>query len=591
MAKENEEIFQSPSVNEKSNCDYFYSVNVFDIHQHYFEISLVLQSNKPELILCLPAWTPGSYMIRDYSTHLHQFSARDKESGQELLWEQIGLHRWKIKTNGNSVQIRYIIYAFEDFTVRTNYLVKEFGFINPPAMFLYEEDCLIKPVTLHMNVSIQFSNVYTSLPRINDQYSFYAKDFDELYDSPFHLSNSNSIFFDSESCKHELIVEGNVPYSFKERLSEDLQKITSKQIQMMDGSPNKYYLFVLNLTQSAYGGLEHRASSVNFFSPELIFEEDEYKKLLELLSHEYFHLWNIKRIRPLALGPFDYQNPNLTRELWIAEGITSFYDVYFLYLTGFLTKDEFLNRLQNDIFSLEETDSETWMSLEDSSFTAWNKFYKRNANSHNTSVSYYTKGAVLVLCMVLYLLKMTNGEKSFLDIMKALLRKFHMEKDRGFTKQEFFETAKETTGVDLKIEFDHLLTKPVALPVDDYLKIIGVYRFESDLSADIKFKVREKNGNLFINRIFLNRALPSVDIQLDDEIIALNGKRMNKTGFERFEKQIKPKEHVHILLARFGQIKEVMLEAGSAFKTKKMIFIADIGEGEKRLQDLFFSRT
>ncbi|TGL61895.1 M61 family peptidase [Leptospira ognonensis] len=570
------------------SANYTYLVKIFDAYQHYFEVQLEIQSNKQEVILNLPAWTPGSYMIRDYSTHLHQFSAIDKMTGRSLIYEQTGLHTWKVTTESNLTVIRYLIYAFEDYTVRTNYLVSDFGFINSAGLFLYEEGNINEPVIIKMDTSNYFSNIFTPLKRLEEENQYFANDFDELYDSPIHLSNQNSIFFEAEGCEHELFIEGNISFPFKEKLAADLKIITEKQIQLMGGSPNKYYLFILNLSQPAYGGLEHKACSVNYFSPEQVTDEDEYKKLLELLSHEYFHLWNVKRIRPIALGPFDYQVPNLTRELWIAEGATSFYDIYFLYTTNFLTKEEFISRLQSDIFSMEETDSETWMSLEDSSFTAWNKYYKRNGNSHNTSVSYYTKGGVLVLAMILFLLRETENRVTFLDILKSLYQKFHVEKQRGFTKLEFFDTAKQISGIDLKLEFERYLVSPIKFPIDHYLSFIGLTRIETDLIADIGFRVKEKNGNLFVGKLIGQIHSPSVDIQLEDEILAINGKRMSKLNFDRTEKQLRPKERVHILLSRFGQTKEVMLETGTTYKTKKFVLSTDIAPEIKRVQENFF---
>ncbi len=573
-----------------TKISYSYLIQIKDIHRHYFDVTLHLTSDKDNVNLCLPAWTPGSYMIRDYSTHLYQFTALDGKTNAELQWEQIGLHEWNVVLHGNSAVIKYVIYAFEDYTVRTNYLTTEFGFINPPAMFLYPKGSLNQSIQIQFDTSNFFSNIYTSLQKGSEDI-FYANSFDDLYDSPFHLSNQNSIFFDTENCKHELIVEGSLAYSFKEKLAEDLKKICSAQIKAMGHSPNSYYLFILNLTQQAYGGLEHKASSVNYFSPDNLADEEEYKKLLELLSHEYFHLWNVKRIRPIALGPFDYQNPNLTKELWIAEGATSFYDIYFLYLSGLFTKDEFFSRLQSDVISLEDTDAQLWMSLEESSFTAWNKYYKRNGNSHNVSVSYYTKGAVLILCMVIYILKETSGKYSFLDILRSLYNLYYLEKDRGFTKQEFFDIAKKTTGVDLKIEFDQYLTKPNKIPTEKYLFWIGANRIDADEVSDLGFKVKERNGNLFINKLLhKGETSPIPELQLDDEILAINGIRMNKASFDRLEKQLKPKERIHILLARFGKTKEVMVEVGSDFKTKKFIFSPEIPSEIKLLQDVFFYR-
>ncbi|BDA80920.1 peptidase [Leptospira kobayashii] len=588
MAKEKKANPVPVKKEKESKEEFSFLVKIRDLHKHYYEVNLMIESDKEEIDLVLPAWTPGSYMIRDYSTHLHKFGAIHSKTKEPVRLEQTDLNHWKIFSEGKSVTVSYIIYAFEDYTVRTNYLDTEFGFINPAGFFLYPENGLSQPVEIQFQVSDIFSNVYTSLSKNNSLHSFHANDFDELFDSPFHLTNKNSVFFEAGSCQHELLIEGDVPYSFKEKLANDLKRITSTEIAWMGDNPNPYYLFVLNLSQNAYGGLEHRASSINFFSPDQIHDEEEYKRLLELLAHEYFHLWNIKRIRPIALGPFDYQKPNLTKELWIAEGITSFYDIYFLYLSGFITKEDYLTKIQADIFALDETNAEEWMSLEESSFTAWNKFYKRNANSHNLNISYYTKGGILVLCMELFIRKETAGLNSFQNIMQALYKKFYIEKKRGFTKQEFFDTALETTGVDLKTEFDTYLTKPVRIPVEEYLKWIGVFRTDSDFSSDLGFRVKEKNGNVFVQKILHGKDTATPDIQLEDEIIAINGKRVNFSGFQKLEKQFQPKEKIVILLSRYGKTKEILIEVGGSYKNKKLSFSSIIPTEIKQIQNSFF---
>ncbi|TGL20872.1 M61 family peptidase [Leptospira yanagawae] len=572
----------------KETLQLHYEVTVFDLYKHYFQVRLVIETNRNEISFCLPSWTPGSYMIRDYVTHLHKFNACNANTKEPIAWEMEDLHRWKITNPPPKFEITYIIYAFEDFTVRTNYLETEFGFINPPALFLYPEGNLNLPHTIQFQVSDYFPNVYTSLPRDESiPHLFYAKNFDELYDSPFHLSKKNSVFFTSGNTKHELLVEGDISFDFISKIANDLQKITDTQIQWMMESPNLYYLFVLNLSLPAYGGLEHKASSINYFNPELIHDEEEYKRLLELLSHEYFHLWNIKRIRPIALGPFDYQKPNLTKELWIAEGFTSFYDAYFLYHSGFLSWDEYLNKLQSDIFSLEENEADFWMSLEESSFTAWTKYYKRNANSHNITVSYYTKGGVLAFCMNLFLLKESQEKKTIRHVFHKLNEVFVKEKKRGFTKQEFFDIVRQVTGVDLKIEFNTYLVNPKPIPVDEYLDIIGIQRIQTDLVGETGFKTKEKNGNLWVQKIQHKSNENSLDLMLDDEILAINGKRANLSLLQKLEKSLRPGEKFHLILSRSGKIKETMVTASGVYKTKKLVLTEDCPIEKKELREYF----
>ncbi|TGL88149.1 M61 family peptidase [Leptospira congkakensis] len=587
MAKEPQE----KTINEADQSNSLqldFEVSIFDLFKHYFQVKLRVRSDQSEMVFCLPSWTPGSYMIRDYATHLHQFEVKNSKTGEPVSWEMIDLHRWKIKNIPPEFEISYIIYAFEDFTVRTNYLETEFGFINPPALFLYPEGKLNQPSTVQFQVSKYFPYVYSSLTRSTENPEiFYATHFDELFDSPFHLSKQNSVFFIAGETKHELLIEGDVTFDFKTKLAEDLKRITETQIEWMMESPNPYYLFVLNLSLPAYGGLEHKASSINYFNPELISDEEEYKRLLELLSHEYFHLWNIKRIRPIALGPFDYQKPNLTRELWIAEGFTSFYDVYFLYHSGFLSKEEYLSKLQSDIFSLEDNEADSWMSLEESSFTAWTKYYKRNGNSHNITVSYYTKGGVLALCMNLFLLKESKEKKTIRHVFHKLNEVFVKTKGRGFTKQEFFDTVKDVTGVDLKTEFNDYLEKPKPIPVDYYLDMIGIQRIQSDLVGDTGFKTKEKSGNLYIQKLLHKKDTESFDLMLDDEILAINGKRGTTNILQKLEKNLLPGEKFHIILSRAGKIKETMITASGFYKTRKFVIAEDTTDDRKELREFF----
>lgn len=588
MAKETETAQTVTPITHPSKLTLNYSVTILDLEKHYFFVELEIISSSSEITLVLPNWTPGSYMIRDYSTHIHKMTAVNSRTNEVLEIEMVDLNQWKVINPSGEVKVSYTVYAFEDYTVRTNYLTNEFGFISPPAFFFYPKGELSNSVKINFLCDPVFPFVFSSLKRMGNSNQFLAEDFDELYDSPFHLSKVNSIFFEVGPTLHELVVEGDVNFSFKEKLAEDLKKITAKQIEWMKESPNPYYLFVVNLSIPAYGGLEHRASSINFFNAELLSDEKEYSKLLELLSHEYFHLWNIKRIRPINLGPFDYEKPNLTRELWIAEGVTSFYDNFFLLQSGFLTPDEYLQRLESDIFSLEESTGENWMSLEESSFTAWTKYYKRNANSHNVTVSYYTKGAVLTLCLNLYLIKHSKERKSLRDVYHKLNDVFVKEKKRGFTKQEFFETILSVTGVDLRPEFLQYIEKPKRLPVEDFLSFIGIKKIQSEPIGDFGFRTKEKEGNLIVHRITHSEINSKIEIQLEDEIIAINGKRINSSSFSKFEKQILPNETYHLLISRNGKIKEIMMKANMSFKVKKLVFSESITEETKMLQTHFF---
>ncbi|MCX7998118.1 MAG: M61 family peptidase, partial [Leptospiraceae bacterium] len=311
---------------------------------------------------------------------------------------------------------------------------------------------------------------------------------------------------------------------------------------------------IINL-HGGYGGLEHSRCSVNLFSKTKLNEAGE-NELLALLSHEYFHLWNVKRIRPKALGPFDYQNPNLTKELWIAEGLTSFYDNYFLLVTKVIGIRDYLHEILKDINSLTKSDGQNWMSLEESSFTTWIKYYMQNENSHNVSISYYVKGAILGLCMYLYILKETNGKKTLTDVLRHLYKVYAVEKNRGFSKEEFFEAFIQATGVDVYEEFKDFIEKPVPIPYEKYLSIVGVKLKRDNKETCLHFEVKTEDGLAIVSKTYHER-LKNVDISVGDEILAINGERMNKKKIDELATTLEEGAEIHVLLSRSEKLKEV----------------------------------
>ncbi|PJZ57279.1 M61 family metallopeptidase [Leptospira barantonii] len=563
-------------------------VQEYQLTGHYLQVELEVESVKKETVLSLPVWSPGSYMVRDYSRHVHKIEAFALgKNGKSLEVVPIGLDSWSVQSEGESFRIRYVVYGY-DYSVRSNYFTTEFCLLHPPALFLYPRDEEVSEITLEISNTLPFEFCHTGLHGKGKKRS--SINLDEFLDAPILLSNRTSIPFRSGECDHEIVLEGELSKSVQKTLIADLQKITGEQIRAFGGSPNARYLFVLILSEGAYGGLEHLNSSVNMYDPLKALSKDGYLKLLELLSHEYFHLWNVKRIRPIALGPFDYQKPSLTKELWIAEGITSFYDAYFLLRTKHLGAESYLAKVMEDLQSLEKSEGESWMSLEDSSFTAWTKFYNRpnDPNASNTGVSYYVKGGILALAMDLYLLSETSGKFSLLDVMNEVYQIFFVGKKRGFTKIEFFEAAKKKTGVDLKLEFGDYLDKPVAIPIERYFHKIGVKRSDSAPSIELGFSTREERGNLILSKVDWKVLDPSVDLSQGDEWIALNGTRIHSGNRKDLLKQFKAGDRVDLLIARRGKILKRKLKLSKRFQSSQFKFEEHPSDDQVRLRNLFF---
>ncbi|MBE8401550.1 M61 family metallopeptidase [Leptospira borgpetersenii] len=565
-----------------------FSIQEYQLTGHYLQVELEIMSPRKEITLSLPVWSPGSYMVRDYSRHIHKLevSALGKNRKRPEV-SQIDLDSWSVLCEGTPFLIRYVVYGY-DYSVRSNYFTTEFCLLHPPALFLYPKDEKVSEITLEISNSLPFEFCHSGLDGKGKKR--FSKNLDEFLDAPILLSNRAAIPFHAGECVHEIVLEGELSKSVQKTLIPDLQKITEEQIRSFAGSPNNRYLFILILSEGAYGGLEHLNSSVNMYDPLKAISKDGYLKLLELLSHEYFHLWNVKRIRPITLGPFDYQKPNLTRELWIAEGITSFYDAYFLVKTKHLNAELYLAKVMEDLLSLEKSEGESWMSLEDSSFTAWTKFYNRpnDPNANNTGVSYYVKGSILALAMNLHLLSESSGDHSLLDVMNEVYQTFHLGKNRGFTKIEFFEAAKKRTGIDLKSEFGDYLDKPIPIPIEKYFHKIGVRRSDSNPEVELGFGTREDKGNLIIHKIDWKFLDPSVDLSQGDEWIALNGTRIHSGNRKNLLKQFRAGEKVELLISRKGKILKRKMKLSKRFQTSQFKFEEQISEKQKRLRNLFF---
>ncbi len=531
-----------------------FQLDPYKPHQHYLKVEMEVHPSKQETLLFIPTWSPGSYKIRDYSKSIHQVKFVQTKPGWTL--EQIDLDTWKVFSRGETFKISYLVHGFEH-TVRTNFFTTDLILVHPPATFLYPKDQLAKAVEVSWKNFGPFEFCYTGLPKKESSKSTWkAENFDELYDSPILLTNEKAVPFSSEGCTFDLVVLGEIGITDRKKIAKDLNQIVTTQITTMGGTENSYYLFVLDMTENLYGGLEHLNSSINQFDPSGFANPDNYRTLLELLSHEYFHHWNVKRIRPIVLGPFDYQKPNLTKELWIAEGITSFFDAYFLLLCELYSPQQYLNKVWKDILELEESEGESWMSLEESSFTAWTKYYNRpqDPNFMNTGISYYTKGAVLAIAIHLFLLAETKGKKSLTDIMKALYQQFHKDKRRGFTKPEFYQTAKKSTGIDLKLEFEPYLSEAKQVPIDKYLKLIGVKRTTSTPKNDPGFRVKEERGRLIISKIFLSKSIKDTDINVGDEWISIDNRRVLPGNFKEILNSFPIGKNAELLLSRRGKV-------------------------------------
>src|SRR5688572_4660445 len=437
-------------------------------HTHMLEVE-VRVTRRPgsevpaEEFLVMPVWTPGSYLVREFARHVQDFSAADA-GGRALRWEKTNKNTWRIVTAGaREWRASYRVYANE-LTVRTNQLNSDHAFWNNAALLMYLEGFLNAPSTLHIQAP-QPWKVATGLPAAGKN-TFRAENFDVLYDSPVEVSNFKTISFTVKNVPHRIVIDGEGNYD-PERMKRDVQKIVETSVELMGGEiPYRDYTFILHLGANTGGGLEHLNSTALGF-PRFGFKiqtgdratsasptasgtpERDYRGFLSLVSHEFFHLWNVKRIRPDVLGPFDYTQENYTKMLWVAEGITDYYADLFLRRTGLITEGEFLTATARSIQTLQNTPGRQEQSLEESSFDTWIKFYRPDENTINSQVSYYDKGAIVSLLLDLEIRKRSNHAKSLDDVLRYLYTEF-FKKNRNYGPADFQKASELMAGASLE---------------------------------------------------------------------------------------------------------------------------------------------
>ena len=366
-------------------------------------------------------------------------------------------NRWRVTTGGaNTVTVKYRVYGHE-MSVRTNWIEAGFALLNGAPTFLTLADRTPRPHEVVINPATGWAKSMTGLPEMpGGPHRYRAPDFDTLTDSPIVIGNPAVYEFTVDDKKHYLVNEGEGGIFDGARAAKDLEAIVREHRRMWGSLPYDRYVF-LNMLTEAGGGLEHKNSTVLMGSRWATRTRRAYNAWLDLASHEFFHVWNVKRLRPVELGPFDYENENHTRSLWIAEGVTDYYADLALHRAGLITRDEYLDSLSDKIEELQTTPGRLVQSAEMASFDAWIKYYRPDENSINTSISYYTKGSVVALLLDARVRKATNGAKSLDDVMKAAYEKY--AGSRGYTADEFRAVAEQVAGVSLKAFWDHAVSR------------------------------------------------------------------------------------------------------------------------------------
>ncbi len=422
-------------------------------HRHLVEVALRFAAEGPRTSLALPAWCPGSYLIRDYARFVRDVEARAGDT--VLAVRKTDKTSWEIETGGPAeITVRYAVYG-HDLSVRTNHIDGDHAFLHGPATFLYPTHLRKSPVEVELFTpeGWTLTSPMAWEPTASSPQVLRAGDVDELYDHPIHVGRQMRSYAVPAKVPVKLAIWGErAPGgTFDEhRLTADLAAIVDDHIARLGAVPFSNYTFLVMLAHDGYGGLEHRSSSVNLYHPHFAASRKAYESLLELLSHEHFHAWNGKRIAPQALVDFDYSREAYTPCLWVMEGLTSHYDRYALRTSNRITAKSFLDKLLDDWARLLATPGRSRQSLEQASFDAWIKLYKPDESNLNTTVSYYLKGGLAMTVLDLQIRR--RSTKSLDDVLRLLWTRFGATGEpHPDNLQPIFE---EATGLALDEVFD-----------------------------------------------------------------------------------------------------------------------------------------
>jgi predicted metalloprotease with PDZ domain len=543
-----------------------YTVSFPDRDTHYANVLAEVPTEKrPSVELMMAVWTPGSYLVREYARHVEGMTVK-ASNGRALVWEKSTKNRWKVATEGESkLFVQYRVYSRE-MSVRTNWVERDFALLNGAPTFLTLADEKSKrPHEVKLLLPNDWKGSYTGLAAKAPN-EYIAPDFDTLVDSPIVAGSPTVHEFEVGGKKHYLVNQGEGQTWDGPASAQATQKIVAEYFSMMGPLPYDKYVF-LNLLVESGGGLEHANSTTLMGSrwawrnaaepPEPgITAPRRASRIswLDLVSHEYFHLWNVKRMRPAELGPFDYETENYTRGLWVAEGFTTYYGPLTVKRAGLTNQSSFLRLLSADIYSLQRTPGRLVQPLEQSSHDAWIKHYRPDENSANTSISYYTKGAVVAWLLDAKIRKGTNGDKSLDDLMRAAYAKFAGE--RGFTGPEFRALAGEVARQDLSAWFRQVLETTEELDYREALDWFGLrFKPTSDsIKAYLGVTTKVDNGRLVIATVPRDTPAHTAGLNVDDEIIAIDGIRVRSDGLPARLEAYKPADAVQFSIARRDQL-------------------------------------
>ncbi|WP_407324295.1 M61 family metallopeptidase [Acinetobacter pittii] len=519
-----------------------YQIEFDDYKQHLVHVTIRFLAN-PNQELWLPTWIPGSYLIREFSKHIESVKAYD-EAGRLLDIKKTSKNRWRLfNTDHELMTIEYDVYAY-DLSVRGAYVDQTRLYINPACVCLALEGqeqsaCEVEVFLPDELKHFQLATGLASKSLVKGRFTLKADHYDQLIDSPFELADQTRFSFETNGIEHEFVISGSYNTNI-DRLKADIEKICAAEINMFGSAPFKNYTFMTMATGNSYGGLEH-CNSTSLITPrddlpksnEPTEPSKDYQRFLGLCSHEYFHSWLVKFIRPENFANYNLHQEGYTSLLWIFEGFTSYYDDLILLRSGVISQKSYLDLLKAQIDRYLQNPGRFVQTVAESSFDAWIKFYRQDENSNNAGTSYYNKGSLVALCLDLGL----RLRGSSLD---ALMRRLYENTQNGMQVNErtIFDLCKELTGDSWIEQINHLINTTDELPLDQLFPEFGLsYRVKTDKSLPLGLKLVDKPEGVLVQSTRRDSAAAKAGISANDVIIAIDGLKATTKLVEKYAKQ------------------------------------------------------
>ena len=555
---------------QKSSISFIVSMDQPATHE--FHVVMNYQSLKGDSIdLKMPVWTPGYYQRLDFANNVENFNAADA-SGKTKGWRKISGNTWRVNNSSTSMILDYDVKTTRPF-VATPYLDEERGYIIPTGVFFFPAEEIQHPVTIVVKPYEKWKDVATGLDTVaGKKYTFIAPDYDILYDSPLLVGNLEEFpSFTIKGVPHRFIAYKPGEFD-KVQFMNDLKKIVMTATNLIGDIPYKQYTFI-GIGPGA-GGIEHLNSTTVSFNINNQNSQQNWLRTYFFLAHEYFHNYNVKRIRPIELGPFDYDNGSRTKMLWVSEGLSVYYENMIVKRAGLCTEDELLNAFRSNILAYENKPGRLYQSLTQASYETWSDGpFGRTGDDVYKTISYYDKGPAVGMLLDFKIRHETKNKKSLDDVMRTLYKEFYQQKKRGFTEDEFRQVCEKIAGTSLADVFEYVSTTKEV----DYKKYLDYAGLDIDtVSKEIPggwlgIATRIRNDSVIISAVDWNSPAWDAGIRQRNVILELDGTKVNAQSIENVFKNKKPGDKIELEIMQSNEKKDMSIVLGKKIERPFLI--------------------